>query len=147
MTRVCGDCGRSFEADEDWKTRCLDCFKRMKREQGQREQSTWQDDARRRQGRDPTEGYVRQAHRLVQDAYLAGKHAAEQIAFDRGYDAGYSEALDTKPDLDAELLRAAVALTHPDRHPAERFEAANNVTSRLLELFNAPSKDKPRRAA
>jgi hypothetical protein len=37
--------------------------------------------------------------------------------------------------LDPRLLRAAVSLTHPDRHPAERAEMATAVTAGLLDLL------------
>ena len=37
--------------------------------------------------------------------------------------------------LDEALLRRAVALAHPDRHPDERADEANEVTGRLLELL------------
>lgn len=36
---------------------------------------------------------------------------------------------------DAELLRGAIALTHPDRHPPERYELANRITAGLLDLL------------
>jgi hypothetical protein len=36
---------------------------------------------------------------------------------------------------DAELLRGAIALTHPDRHPPERQELANRITAGLLDLL------------
>jgi hypothetical protein len=41
------------------------------------------------------------------------------------------------PTLDEETLRGAVALCHPDRHPAERREAATRITSALLEARRA----------
>jgi hypothetical protein len=41
------------------------------------------------------------------------------------------------PHLDARLLRDAISLTHPDRHPPERARTANAVTAALLELLNA----------
>lgn len=37
--------------------------------------------------------------------------------------------------LDEALLRRVVALAHPDRHPDERADEANEVTGRLLELL------------
>jgi hypothetical protein len=52
----------------------------------------------------------------------------------RGYQAGRREA---GPALDPELLRLAVTLTHPDRHPTERADVANRVTAWLLGLLAA----------
>lgn len=37
--------------------------------------------------------------------------------------------------VDAELIRAAVLLCHPDRHPVERQEAATATTARLLGVL------------
>ena len=37
--------------------------------------------------------------------------------------------------LDPRLLRDAISLTHPDRHPPERAKTANAVTAALLELL------------
>jgi hypothetical protein len=39
--------------------------------------------------------------------------------------------------LDVRLLRDAISLCHPDRHPPERFKTANAVTAALIELLNA----------
>jgi hypothetical protein len=54
-------------------------------------------------------------------------------------------------DLTTELLDAAVALTHPDKHPANRKTEANRVTQELLKLkpfvFPAPPPLKPRDAS
>ena len=38
-------------------------------------------------------------------------------------------------ELDPRLLRDAIQLTHPDRHPAERSRTANAVTAALLEML------------
>lgn len=42
----------------------------------------------------------------------------------------------TAPDLIG-VLRGAVELCHPDRHPAERREQATKITRELLELLEA----------
>jgi hypothetical protein len=36
-------------------------------------------------------------------------------------------------ELEEDLLRGAIALTHPDRHPVERRDEATRITQRLLE--------------
>jgi hypothetical protein len=112
-----------FESDADWKLRCLDCFRRRKREQERAEHETWQQHQQRRR-EEPHETLAREAVRLVQEAYLAGKRA------------GATETQPTGLDrLDRELLRDIVALTHPDRHPKERFELANRVTAAINEIL------------
>jgi hypothetical protein len=57
-------------------------------------------------------------------------------AWDEGYDAGYAAGQRTSlaPALEGDLLRDAIVLCHPDRHPPDRFELANTVTAKLLEL-------------
>lgn len=70
----------------------------------------------------------------------------EQAGYRRGYRDGWREGLDAgrqmgpsqQPRLDGELLRALVALCHPDRHPPERFELANRTTATLLGMLKEP---------
>jgi hypothetical protein len=59
--------------------------------------------------------------------------------YDDGYAAGYRRACQDQPvaqqsSLDTELIAAAIRLCHPDSHPPERFDLANRITARLLEL-------------
>jgi hypothetical protein len=131
VTRACVDCGRAFDAepDEPWKTRCLGCFKRHKRaeERGDWEPG-WKRRARPPEG--PVERLSRAAGATVAEAFAAGRK--------EGYDAGLAEGR-RRPSpvrLDAELLRELVALTHPDRHPPERFKQANDATTKLLALLD-----------
>jgi hypothetical protein len=49
--------------------------------------------------------------------------------------------------LDSRLLRDAIQLTHPDRHPPERARAANAVTAALLELLHDQRKTERRKTA
>ena len=67
------------------------------------------------------------------------EHKNEEIR-DAGYRAGYRDGLaaarqPSRASLDPNLIRDCVALTHPDRHPAERYELANRVTATLLSLI------------
>jgi hypothetical protein len=39
--------------------------------------------------------------------------------------------------VDAELLKGAISLCHPDRHPPERAELCNRVTGALLAALKA----------
>ena len=65
-----------------------------------------------------------------------------QAAFDVGYRKGYADGRNAAeweaggmPALPSELLRRAVRLCHPDRHPPERADVANAVTAELLGLL------------
>lgn len=51
-----------------------------------------------------------------------------------GYRAGQQAARRASTGVDIELLGEIIRLTHPDRHPAERNEAANRVTARLIAM-------------
>ncbi len=44
------------------------------------------------------------------------------------------KSIASEDELDAETLEEALKLTHPDRHPPERFEAANRVSAALTAL-------------
>lgn len=55
----------------------------------------------------------------------------------RTSNAGRPRLVEEAPAFTVEsLLRDCVRLTHPDLHPPERFELANQTTSRLLELLD-----------
>ena len=132
MTQTCADCGRAFRVEdgEEWKTRCLSCFKRHMREQGRSGFASWQ---RRREPRDDAPGpQTRAATKAVADAYDAGHRAG----YEQGIAAGRAESAKTaKPArLDAALIRDAITLCHPDLHPPERAARANAVTARLLAI-------------
>jgi hypothetical protein len=47
---------------------------------------------------------------------------------------GFGRRYASPTELDAELLRDALALTHPDRHPPERADMATRVTAALSAL-------------
>ncbi|MDQ3671482.1 MAG: hypothetical protein M3364_03460 [Actinomycetota bacterium] len=63
-----------------------------------------------------------------------GQEDAKLIA--EGFEAGLAAA----SSLDERLLRDAIALCHPDRHPPERFLLANRVTASLIELLQAATR-------
>ena len=54
-------------------------------------------------------------------------------------------------DITSELLEASIRLTHPDRHPPERQEAATDVTKKLVALkpftFPEPKPEPPPKAS
>lgn len=47
-----------------------------------------------------------------------------------------SRTIDVSP-VGAQLLRNAIALCHPDRHPPERADLCHRVTSALLDALKA----------
>lgn len=51
---------------------------------------------------------------------------------ERIYRDAYNAAM--RERLDPEMLREAIKLTHPDRHPPERQEQAARVTAWLISL-------------
>lgn len=68
--------------------------------------------------------------------------AFAEIAWQQGYALGYRrgqlDASHSEQTLISEsLVNDALILTHPDRHPQERFTAANSVTARLIALRDA----------
>jgi hypothetical protein len=68
-------------------------------------------------------------YRVLKERQEAQRH------YEQGYRQGALEALRRQPNvLDPELLRDLIALTHPDRHPAERRELATRTTQSLLAL-------------
>jgi hypothetical protein len=62
----------------------------------------------------------------------AWKEPTTYERYREGFDAGARAALKRLACLDADALKAAAALTHPDRHPSEREEEASRVTALLL---------------
>ena len=64
--------------------------------------------------------------------------AAYDLGFEHGFEDGRAAATRRNGDgFSASLLREVIALTHPDRHPPERFELANRITSELVALRSA----------
>lgn len=60
-----------------------------------------------------------------------------EVAWEKGYRLGYERGRNGLPSADAltpELIKQAIALCHPDRHPGERSQEANDVTARLIVL-------------
>jgi hypothetical protein len=76
----------------------------------------------------------RNYHRLCWPCYWDQRNAAE--ANERQTPPAASAAAQG-PALDPRLLRDAIALCHPDRHPPERSKTANAVTAALLDLLKA----------
>ncbi len=66
--------------------------------------------------------------------YNDGLAVGRKQGYDKGYDKGYAHGLALARSFDADLLRSLIALTHPDRHPPERYAEANRVTAELIAL-------------
>jgi hypothetical protein len=94
-------------------------------------------------------GYEQAGGKLYKKDFDTLKLAAGNMYLAAGLDEARSFA--DFADLTTELLDAAVALTHPDKHPAERKAEATRVTQELLKLkpfvFPAPPPPPPRDAS
>jgi hypothetical protein len=67
------------------------------------------------------------------DIDLALADLAWEKGHELGYERGHADTLEAGL-FSPEALRHLVELCHPDRHPPERLELANEVTAWLLEL-------------
>jgi hypothetical protein len=105
MMRSCDQYGELFHSDGAWQRLCWPCW----RERKEREERA---------------------------------DNANDLGYQQGYSRGYADGKRDytlvnnchQPALDGHLLRRIVLLTHPDRHPQERFVEANEVTRELLAL-------------
>lgn len=64
------------------------------------------------------------------------KRVARQLErqIDRLHQEGYDEAMDKY--FDRAMVREAIGLCHPDRHPPERQRSATRVTAWLTQLLS-----------
>ena len=100
----CQDCGKTFlrETDEDWKTRCVPCFKKSKRAESLVADSYWIDRARTAESMAAT---------LQRQVVTLESRVRDLI--------GQSLRQPPPSRLDKELAenwRALVQLAHPDKH-------------------------------
>ena len=119
----CVDCGREFHRNEDekWKTRCLCCFKKMKRAEESQPYTTW---------RAPDEGLIWRDRFYVADAQvqmLSQEVDAlrAQLAARPAFDSALADEL-------REMLPRLRQLCHPDRHDGS--VAANRASQWLNGL-------------
>jgi hypothetical protein len=120
---TCCDCGSGFlrEADEDWKVRCIPCFKKSKRNEPAAIDSGWIDRALVAERRVAT----------MQDQVNQYRETIRQLAAIQAVKQGSS--------LDRELAehwRALVQLVHPDKHGGSQgatrlTQWLNNIKGRL----------------
>ena len=100
----CQDCGKSFlrEVDEDWKTRCIPCFKKSKRAELLSADSYWIDRATA-------------AESLA--ATLQSKVAHLEITVSNLIGQSLRQPPPSRIDRElAEHWRSLVQLVHPDKH-------------------------------
>src|SRR6185295_3153441 len=111
MQKSCEKCGYGFDARADYQRLCLRCWKEKHDE----------------------------------EIFEQGRQAGHATGYSRGYADGQAfergthrcpVASNTSYGLTKEFALQIVSLTHPDKHPKERFQKANDVTSRLLSLVS-----------
>jgi hypothetical protein len=72
---------------------------------------------------------LKQAEKRRRNAW---KEPTPDERYKEGFEAGARAALERLACMDADTLKAAAALTHPDRQPPERRGEAERVTALLL---------------
>ena len=116
----CRDCGKTFlrEAGEDWKTRCVPCFKKSKRAESAAADSYWPDRAAA-------------AESLAATLQLQVEQQAETIR----HLVGQRMRQPTAGGLDRELAenwRSLLQLVHPDKHNGS--QGATRLTQWLNDI-------------
>ena len=115
----CQDCGKTFlrETDEDWKTRCVPCFKKSKRAESAAADSYW-----------PARAAAAESLAAQLQTQLEQQAATIRILSNRPAAAAPSR-------LDRELAenwRALVQLVHPDKHNGS--QGATRLTQWLNDI-------------
>jgi hypothetical protein len=77
----------------------------------------------------------RRCHRYCWPCYWELRDAGHWNDEPTDWDAPVAKPTPPPLVLDPHLLRDAIGLCHPDRHPPERAKTANAVTAALLELL------------
>ena len=116
----CQDCGKSFlrEVDEDWKTRCIPCFKKSKRAEPAAIDSYWIDRAAAAESLAATlQSKVARLEATVSDLIGQSLRQPPPSRIDREL---------------AEHWRALVQLVHPDKHGGS--PGATRLTQWLNEI-------------
>lgn len=121
MERKCKQCGDRFEADQEWKTICLDCWKANRNRRDQ--QLVEQLERRTRELEAEVDRYRRQSSK-------------QQLEISRLELLLISERGNREPPrhngqaIPPDMLRRLIQLAHPDRHNGS--EAATKATQWLL---------------
>jgi hypothetical protein len=117
----CCDCGKTFlrEVDEEWKTRCVPCFKKSKRTESLPADSHWRDRATAAEER------VLKLERQVEQQAKNLRVLTAQIGVSKPALSGLDKEL-------SQNLRSLIQLVHPDKHGGS--ESANRTTQWLLNV-------------
>ena len=120
IEKVCSKCGNIFEADADWKNKCINCWKKSKG-------ISISNPKKKHPGKNPW--------------------FDRQLVYDEGFSAGYTQGYEdrgkeikptdgNKARITKAELRELQAVCHPDVHPeGKRRERAEAVFKLLQSLF------------
>ena len=113
----CQDCGKTFlrETDEDWKTRCVPCFKKSKRAESAAADSYWLDRAA------AAESLAATLRRELEQQ----RHTIQVLMQQQRPVDSFGKEL-------AENWRALVQLVHPDKHNGS--QGATRLTQWLNDI-------------
>jgi hypothetical protein len=140
---ICQGCGKAswlmpLHGDRGGKMLCFMCAGEWQAKNGRRRRAE-------RVVIKAIKGYKDAGGRIYGDGFDNLKSAADGLYLGAGLDE--SRSFGDFADLTTELLDATIALTHPDKHPAERKAEANRVTQELMRLrpfvFPAPPPEPP----
>ena len=106
MERKCKQCGEPFEADQEWKTICLDCWKANRNRRGQ--QLVEQLERRTRELEAEVDRYRRQSSKQQ----LEISRLELLLISERGKELPRHNSQPIPPDM----WRRLVQLAHPDKH-------------------------------
>ncbi len=119
MERKCKQCGDRFEADQEWKTICLDCWKANRNRRDQ--QLVERLERRTRELEAEVDRYRRQSSRQQLEI-----SRLELLLSERGKEPPRHNGQPIPPDM----IRRLLQLAHPDKHGGS--EAATKATQWLL---------------
>lgn len=120
MERKCPQCGDRFEADQEWKTICLDCWKANRNRRDQ--QLVERLERRTRELEAEVDRYRRQSSRQQ----LEISRLELLLISERGKEPPRHNGQPIPPDM----IRRLLQLAHPDKHGGS--EAATKATQWLL---------------
>jgi len=110
VIRICASCGGSFYADEDWKTVCLPCWKRRKRQEQAESQSPYWAPV------SATESKLRSQLALANLRIAELEQRAAEV------------------ELDPKTLRWLRQVAHPDKHNGSQLATEASVFLNALRV-------------